>query len=123
MRPPGRRDEEMNESETLLLYAVACLAAWIICGICCAAIGSSFWWGFWFGPIGIIIAAVRVNGNKRPQIVVINGGSARRRVRIRRPMEPVEELPAPMMRPQPRLHERPTGPCIARPTGRFERRA
>ena len=95
----------MNESETLLLYAVVCLVSWIICGICCAAIGSSFWWGFWFGPIGIIIAAVRVNGKQRPQIVVINGGSAKRRVRIRRPGEDrgeVETSPrARLNQPQP----------------------
>jgi hypothetical protein len=98
----------MNGSEILLIYAVACLFGWIICGICCAAIGSSFWWGFWFGPIGIVIAAVRVNGqnaNKRPQIVVINGGSARRRVRIRRPGEDrgeVETSPrARLNQPQP----------------------
>lgn len=71
----------MNGNEMLMFYGFAALVSWIICGICCAAIGSSFWWGFWFGPVGIIIAAVRVNGNRRPQVVIVNGGP-RRRVRI-----------------------------------------
>lgn len=36
----------------------------IICGIATRVMGASFWWGFLFGPIGLIVGAI-VGASKR----------------------------------------------------------
>lgn len=79
------------------MYLLIVMVGWTICGIVSAAIGSSFWWGFWFGPIGILIAAVRVSTQRKPQIIIMGDSrgqsmrSANNRIQIRRN----RELPAP----------------------------
>lgn len=113
----------MNGAELLMFYCVGYLICGIICGICSAVIGASFLWGFVFGPLGILIAAVLVNGNRKPQVVVVNSGP-RRRVRIVRHVEDCGRVESPPpVPPLIRERARPTGPMIARPTGRFERPA
>ncbi|NLA81018.1 MAG: hypothetical protein GX853_09825 [Chloroflexi bacterium] len=62
-----------DATAAVLLYFFVWFVVWVICGIATAAIGSSFWWGFLFGPLGILIAAVLLVG-KRPNTIIIQGG-------------------------------------------------
>lgn len=58
----------MNYSiETMLIWAVAWILIYIACGVGSACAGGGFAWGFFFGPFGIIVAAIRSEGEKTRQ--------------------------------------------------------
>jgi hypothetical protein len=62
-----------DEMIMLATWVVAGLVSVTVCGIVSAAAGTSFWGGFWFGPIGILISVVRRMSEQRPRVVVIGG--------------------------------------------------
>lgn len=62
-----------NELMVFAVWVAVVLVGMIVCGIVSAAAGTSFWWGFWFGPIGILISVVRRMSEQRQRVVVIGG--------------------------------------------------
>ena len=82
-----------DEMIMLATWVVAGLVSVTVCGIVSAAAGTSFWWGFWFGPLGILISVVRRMSVERPRVVVIGGGGGvrtRPRIAPRSTREPTE---------------------------------
>lgn len=82
-----------DEMIMLATWVVAGLVSVTVCGIVSAAAGTSFWWGFWFGPLGILISVVRRMSAERPRVVVIGGGGGvrtRTRIAQRATREPTE---------------------------------
>lgn len=81
---------QLDPKTVLILWLFFWAVIWLCFGFATSVMGSSFWWGFLFGPIGLIVAAVLVSGRRQDRIVVVNAGE-RSRVRIRRPGDPPAE--------------------------------
>lgn len=64
----------MNEELFLsAIYISSFILLFIVFGIGSVAAGRGFWWGFWFGPAGIIVAAILADGDKTRRAIQMAG--------------------------------------------------
>ena len=82
---------QLDPKSALIIWVAISIAICFFFGFVTSHIGSSFWWGFLFGPIGLLIAAVFVIGKSRNQVVVVKVVDPSPKVRIRRPGDPPAE--------------------------------
>lgn len=76
---------QLDPKSALIIWVAISIAICFFFGFVTSHIGSSFWWGFLFGPFGLLIAAVLVSGKRNNQVIVVNAGMPSKGVRIRRP--------------------------------------
>lgn len=57
----------------IVMIFVTCTLAAIFCGIGSAVAGGGFAWGFWFGPAGIIVAAIKAQGEATRRAIQMAG--------------------------------------------------
>ena len=110
-----------TDQQALYVQLAICFALWLVFGIATAAMGRSFWWGFIFGPLGMLIAAIlKVSDQPKKQTIIVVNGSPNKRIKLVRHVE-AERIAAPS-RPYVRSTElEHRTPLEPRPTGRFKR--